>query len=102
MPRAKRRIGATDAADKENANRPAKAVKSHRSGPLANASNGQRFGQETDFIPLSQTSSSSQIEDDDAGANDLIQSSQYYDDVDVNEYDHYGEETQALVTLVLG
>lgn len=52
-------------------------------------SNGQRFGEDTQFVPLSQSSQSSEQEDD-AQAGDLVQGSQDIDDSSYSTYMLYG------------
>ncbi|KAH8702541.1 putative SNF2 family helicase [Talaromyces proteolyticus] len=85
--------------DDENAHRPTKISRNAKAPPLTNASSGQRFGQDTSFLPLSQSDSIrfSQLDDDDAAANDLIQSSQNLDDVDVTEYQLFDDMHTKIV-----
>ncbi|KAL2825635.1 SNF2 family N-terminal domain-containing protein [Aspergillus cavernicola] len=60
---------------------------------------GQRFGQDTSFVPLSQASQVSLGEDeDDAGAADLIQGSQEGEDSSDTTQLHYGD----LMTKIVG
>ncbi|KAL5342935.1 SNF2 family N-terminal domain-containing protein [Aspergillus crustosus] len=60
---------------------------------------GQRFGEETTFVPLSQASQVSLIEDeDDAAAADVIQGSQEGDDSSETTQLHYGD----LKTKIVG
>lgn len=71
------------------------------SGP-SNASNGQRLGHYTEFIPLSQFSQSA-ADEDDAQAVDLIQGSQDLDDATFNDYALYGmPNLMNIMTCVLG
>ncbi|RAL05550.1 DEAD/DEAH box helicase [Aspergillus ibericus CBS 121593] len=61
--------------------------------------NGQRFGQDTTFVPPSQSSQVYGGEDeDDAQAADLIQGSQDVDDSSIGTYIHYGD----LQTKIVG
>lgn len=92
MNRNKRGIDYVDLTDndQENAHRPNKVGRNDRSNALVNASNGQRFGEDTAFVPLSQSSQSRRIDDDDAGAVDLVRGSQDSDDNDVNDFELYG------------
>lgn len=84
MPARKRHVDSIDLTqDDESSRRPAKVGRSPQpgfSGASMNA--GQRFGQDTAFVPLSQGDSIrfSQLGDDDAGADDLVQSTQNTDD----------------------
>lgn len=69
----------------ENAARPVKISRNDRvnsSTPLANVTNGQRFGEDTDFISLSQ------LDDDDF--NSIVPASQAIEDVDMNSFQLYG------------
>lgn len=70
----------------ENAHRPTKIGRSSQTNssvPLANVTNGQRFGQETDYISLSQ------LDDDDF--NSIVPASQAVDDLDLNSFRLYGK-----------
>ncbi|KAL4788063.1 SNF2 family N-terminal domain-containing protein [Aspergillus varians] len=59
---------------------------------------GQRFGQDTTFVPLSQASQVSLDEDeDDAGAADLVQGSQVVDDSSDTTQLHYGDLNTKIV-----
>ncbi|PYI09985.1 hypothetical protein BO78DRAFT_435423 [Aspergillus sclerotiicarbonarius CBS 121057] len=91
---AKRRIEQVDlTGDGDEASPRTLPSKSPRTG------NGQRFGQDTTFVPLSQ---SSQVyggdDEDDAQAADLIQGSQDVDDSSIGTYIHYGD----LPTKIVG
>lgn len=69
----------------ENAHRPTKIGRSSQTNssvPLANVTNGQRFGQDTDYISLSQ------LDDDDF--NSIVPATQGGDDLDLNSYQLYG------------
>lgn len=69
----------------ENAHRPIKIGRSSQaisSIPLANVTNGQRFGQDTDYISLSQ------LDDDDF--NSIVPATQGGDDLDLNSFQLYG------------
>lgn len=63
--------------------------------------NGQRFGQETEFVPLSQLSQSG-ADEDDAQAADLIQGSQDVDDASFNDYALYGMSSLYRCWVVFG
>lgn len=84
MPARKRHVDSIDLTqDDESSRRLAKVGRSPQPGfSGSNMNAGQRFGQETAFVPLSQCDSIrfSQLDDDDAGADDLIQSTQNTDD----------------------
>lgn len=57
------------------------------------AISGQRLGQNTAYIPLSQASyviDLSHVSDDDNDAFALLQGSQIVEDADVSRYEHYG------------
>lgn len=54
------------------------------------ASNGQRFGQDTEFIPFSELYQPALTDEDDTQAADLIQGSQDFDDTSLNDYTLYG------------
>ncbi|EED18197.1 SNF2 family helicase, putative [Talaromyces stipitatus ATCC 10500] len=87
-PRAKRPAAAVvdlTREDQENAHRPTKINRKDRvnnSTPLGNVTNGQRFGEETDYISLSQ------LDDDDF--NSIVPSTQSNEEVDMNSYQLYG------------
>jgi hypothetical protein len=69
----------------ENAHRPTKIGRSSQTNssvPLANVTNGQRFGQDIDYISLSQ------LDDDDF--NSIVPATQGGDDLDLNSYQLYG------------
>ncbi|KAE8553037.1 hypothetical protein EYB25_004416 [Talaromyces marneffei] len=69
----------------ENAHRPAKigrTSQTNSSAPLANVTNGQRFGQDIDYISLSQ------MDDDDF--NSIVPATQAGDDLDLNSFQLYG------------
>lgn len=77
---AKRGIGQVDpTADESNG-------RGHKASRITS---GQRFGEDTQFVPLSQSSQSVGQEEDDAQAADLIQGSQDADD-SYNNYTLYG------------
>jgi SWI/SNF-related matrix-associated actin-dependent regulator of chromatin subfamily A3 len=67
--------------------RPSKASRPQRPEPYLSTSNGNRFGENTTFLPLSQASL---LDEDDAGAVDLIQGSQDFEDATYSEYQLYG------------
>lgn len=70
----------------ENAHRPAKigrTSQTNSSAPLANVTNGQRFGQDIDYISLSQ------MDDDDF--NSIVPATQAGDDLDLNSFQLYGK-----------
>ena len=56
----------------------------------SNASTGQRFGQDTEFIPFSELYQPTLTDEDDTQAADLIQGSQDFDDTSLNDYTLYG------------
>ncbi|KAL4807787.1 SNF2 family N-terminal domain-containing protein [Aspergillus unguis] len=59
---------------------------------------GQRFGQDTTFVPLEQASQVSLLDDeDDAGASDLVQGSQVVDDSSDATQMHYGDLNTKIV-----
>lgn len=93
--RSKRKANVVDltASDQEDTRRPRKIGRGDQTNARVNVSNGQRFGENAVFIPLSQASQIS-LDDDDAGAIDLIQGSQDFDDA-YNNYELYGK-CQAL------
>lgn len=71
--------------DQENAHRPTKISRSSQANsgiPLADVTNGQRFGQDTDYISLSQ------LDDDDF--NSIVPATQGGDDLDLNSFELYG------------
>lgn len=61
-----------------------------RGNKASRITSGQRFGEDTQFVPLSQPSPSFGEEEDDAQAGDLIQGSQDMDDPSYNNYTLYG------------
>ncbi|GKZ18628.1 hypothetical protein AbraIFM66951_007648 [Aspergillus brasiliensis] len=63
--------------------------------PTPRTTNGQRFGQDTTFVPLSQSDDGGEDEDD-AQATDLIQGSQDAGD-DASTYIHYGDLKAKIV-----
>lgn len=82
--------------------RPPKLSRVASSSGLSNISNGQRFGQDTEFIPLSQLSQSA-ADEDDAQAADLIQGSQDLDDASFNNYALYGmSNLMNIIKYLLG
>lgn len=90
MPRqGKRHVEVVDLThdDQENAQRPTKVRRNERmdnNTPLANVSNGRRFGGNAQFIPLSQ------LDEDETGVNDIVQASQVQDDPETDSYQLYG------------
>lgn len=68
------------------------AVNNTRHHPTPRTTTGQRFGQDTSFVPLSQSGE----DEDDAHATDLIQGSQDAGD-DVSTYIHYGDLKAKIV-----
>jgi SWI/SNF-related matrix-associated actin-dependent regulator of chromatin subfamily A3 len=83
----KRRVAVVDLthSDQENTLRPSKVARHGRMNPvLANVSNGQRFGEDTAYIPFSQR------DDDETGVDDLVQSSQSVGDLDISAFQIYG------------
>jgi hypothetical protein len=89
MDRTKRGIDVVEN-DQENVYRPNKIGRNDWPNPLVNVSNGQRFGQDAAFATLSQFSQFSRSDEDDAGAIDLVQDSQDFDDINVNDFELYG------------
>jgi hypothetical protein len=57
----------------------------------SNVSNGQRLGQDSGFVPLSQASLVSGYDEDDEGAIQIIQNSQGFDDAAYSSYQLYGQ-----------
>jgi SWI/SNF-related matrix-associated actin-dependent regulator of chromatin subfamily A3 len=88
----------SDAVDLTSEDYPSKAGRVASSNGHSDASNGQRFGQDVQFIPLSQIaqlipSTGGQPtggDEDDAQAADLIQGSQDIDDSPLNDVTLYG------------
>ena len=76
--------------DQEDARRPSKIGRGAQADLRGNASNGRRFGENAAFIPLTQASQVSRFEEDDAGAIDLVQGSQDFDDA-AYDYELYGK-----------
>lgn len=79
------------ASDQEDPRRPRKIGRGDQTNAHLNVSNGQRFGEDAVFIPLSQASQISLLDEDDAGAIDLIQGSQDFDDAAYSNYELYGK-----------
>ncbi|KKA21876.1 hypothetical protein T310_4040 [Rasamsonia emersonii CBS 393.64] len=86
------------ASDQEDPRRPRKIGRGDQTNAHLNVSNGQRFGEDAVFIPLSQASQISLLDEDDAGAIDLIQGSQDFDDAAYSNYELYDD----LHTKIVG
>ncbi|KAL1968966.1 hypothetical protein VTN77DRAFT_800 [Rasamsonia byssochlamydoides] len=97
---AKRKADVVDLtlSDREDSPRPSKIGRDDRTNPRLNVSNGLRFGEDAAFIPLSQASQLSRLDEDDAGAIDLVQGSQDFDDAAYNNYELYDD----LHTKIVG
>jgi SWI/SNF-related matrix-associated actin-dependent regulator of chromatin subfamily A3 len=54
-------------------------------------SGGHRFGQDTAFVPLSQASQVNGYDEDDGDADQIVQSTQGFDDAAFNSYTLYGK-----------
>ena len=69
---------------------PTADLEDDRGSKASRITSGQRFGEDTQFVPLSQPSQSFGQEEGDAQAADLIQGSQDMDDSSYNTYTLYG------------
>jgi SWI/SNF-related matrix-associated actin-dependent regulator of chromatin subfamily A3 len=89
----KRKIEVIDltSSDKEYAHHQTKHSRSDASNPQLQVSRGQRFGQETAFVPLSQSSQVPEYYEDEDDAGQIIQNSQGFDDAAYNSSQFYGE-----------
>lgn len=96
MPANKRRVDAIDSTqDDRTSSRPGKVGRTQQAASSGNLSVGQRFGQDTTFVPFVPPSQAdsirfSQLEDDDHGAVDLVQSSQNADEINVSDSEFLG------------
>lgn len=103
MPPRKRRVDTIDLTQDEGSSRPAKIGRSPQPGFSASTNAGQRFGQDTAFVPLSQADSIrfSQLDDDDAGADDLVQSTQNTDDFNsISDSEFLGKSSITIIAIV--
>ena len=94
----------TDGDDQNSSLHPAKSSRVAPTPDQSNTSYGQRFGENVEYIPLSQLpfsqlTQTSANDDDDAQAADVAPSSQDLDDASVNTFAVYGMVT--LITLTL-
>jgi SWI/SNF-related matrix-associated actin-dependent regulator of chromatin subfamily A3 len=100
----KRHIDAIDLTQDEGSSRPAKVGRSPQPGLSGNNMNaGQRFGQDTAFVPLSQADSIrfSQLDDDDADADDLVQSTQNADDFNsISDSEFLSKSSITVIAIV--
>ncbi|KAJ5921227.1 hypothetical protein N7466_009553 [Penicillium verhagenii] len=98
MPPRKRKSDVVDLVEDED---DARAAKINRSAPYLdpqNISNGERFGQSAEFLPLSQISQFAGADDEDAQAAELVQGSQALDESGLSNTMLYG----SLETKIVG
>ena len=91
----KRKAGAVDTTVSHNDARPAKVGRDTSNIDHDEISTGQRFGEDTEFLPLNQLSQVVGADEDDAQATDVIQGSQEEDGSSLSSNILYGRSDSA-------